>query len=80
MLINIYANRSLNDINQSPVFPWIITNYSENDYSTLLNDQNLIRPFGVPIEITGNERAENVLESIDEIEITGNERAENVDS
>ena len=49
MLINIYANRSLNDINQYPVFPWIITNYSEKDYKSLLNDKNLIRPFGVPM-------------------------------
>ena len=60
MLINIYANRSLNDINQYPVFPWIITNYSENDYSTLLNDQNLIRPFGVPMGMMDiTEGAEN---------------------
>ena len=49
MLINIYANRSLNDINQYPVFPWIITNYSEKDYNALLNDKNLVRPFGTPM-------------------------------
>ena len=49
MLINIYANRSLNDVNQYPVFPWIITNYSENDYNVLLNDKNIIRPFGTPM-------------------------------
>ena len=49
MMINIYANRSLNDVNQYPVFPWIITDYTESDYNKLLNDPNLIRPFGVPM-------------------------------
>lgn len=27
MILNIYSNRSYNDINQYPVFPWIITDY-----------------------------------------------------
>jgi len=27
MMLNIYGNRSYNDINQYPVFPWIITDY-----------------------------------------------------
>ena len=60
MLINMYANRSLNDINQYPVFPWIITNYKENDYNSLLKDENLIRPFGVPMGMMDiTEGAEN---------------------
>ena len=60
MLINIYANRSLNDINQYPVFPWIITNYKESDFNSLLKDQNLIRPFGVPMGMMDiTEGAEN---------------------
>lgn len=28
-VMNIYSNRSYNDINQYPVFPWIITNYTD---------------------------------------------------
>ena len=49
MLINLYASRSLSDVNQYPVFPWIITNYTEKDYNLLQKDQKLIRPFGVPM-------------------------------
>ena len=49
MLLNIYGNRSLNDINQYPVFPWIITNYTEKEVRILINEKNLIRPFEVPM-------------------------------
>ena len=60
MLINLYASRSLNDVNQYPVFPWIITNYTEEDYNLLLKDQALIRPFDVPMGMmTITEGAEN---------------------
>ena len=30
MWLNIYSNRSYNDISQYPVFPWIITNYEDS--------------------------------------------------
>ena len=60
MLSNMYASRSLNDVNQYPVFPWIITNYSEQDYNVLLKQQNLIRPFEVPMGMMDiTEGAEN---------------------
>ena len=60
MISNIYANRSLNDVNQYPVFPWIITNYTADNYNSLLNDKNLIRPFGVPMGMMNiTEGAEN---------------------
>ena len=60
MMVNIYANRSLNDVNQYPVFPWIITNYSESVYSKLLSDNKLIRPFGTPMGMMDiTEGAEN---------------------
>ena len=36
--MNVYSNRSYNDINQYPVFPWIITNYTDK---TLPNFENL---------------------------------------
>ena len=48
MLINIYANRSYNDINQYPVFPWIITDYI-SDKIPKINDEKFIRPLGTPI-------------------------------
>ena len=40
MRINLIANRSYNDINQYPIFPWIISKYDEkinnNNYSNKL--------------------------------------------
>ena len=48
MFCNIYSNRSLNDINQYPVYPWIITNYKDKEIS-IENNNNLIRPFGTPM-------------------------------
>jgi len=29
MWLNIYGNRSYNDISQYPVFPWILSNYED---------------------------------------------------
>ena len=45
MLLNIYGNRSYNDINQYPVFPWIITDYN----SKILPSIPPLRPFGLPM-------------------------------
>jgi len=42
-LLNLYANRSFNDINQYPVFPWISLEYGCEFLS------NKIRPFGIPM-------------------------------
>ena len=47
MFCNMYSNRSLNDINQYPVYPWIITNYTDKELS--LEKENTFRPFGVPM-------------------------------
>lgn len=32
MLLNKYGGRSFNDLNQYPVFPWIISNYDSNNF------------------------------------------------
>ena len=40
--MNIYSNRSYNDINQYPVFPWIITDYTSKVFPLL--DGNLNTP------------------------------------
>ena len=48
MLINIYANRSYNDINQYPVFPWIIIDY-ESEKFPKLNSEKLMRPLDTPM-------------------------------
>ena len=48
MLINIYANRSYNDLNQYPVFPWIITDYISEKFPKI-NSENLMRPLDTPM-------------------------------
>ena len=79
--INLLASRSYHDINQYPVFPWIITDYKSKEVPDLSLDNNhgpndccdydiKIRPFGCPmgmLEISENsrERAENYLINFD---------------
>ena len=45
MWLNIFANRSFNDISQYPVFPWILKNYIGND----INLDNDLREFDLPM-------------------------------
>jgi len=49
MWLNIYSGRSFNDLTQYPVFPWLITNYSdESQEITIKNDlRNLSLPIGM---------------------------------
>ena len=66
MILNIYSNRSYNDINQYPVFPWIITDY-ESKTLPPLDKENMIRPLCKPmgmIDFTedSKERKENYIE------------------
>ena len=46
MILNLYSNRSYNDINQYPVVPWIITDYSSQILST---NEKHIRQLGKPM-------------------------------
>ena len=48
MLINIYANRSLNDVNQYPVFPWILTDYKSDKFPEDIS-KDVIRPLDTPM-------------------------------
>ena len=43
--LNFYSNRSFNDINQYPVFPWITLDYETDSFSK----STKIRPFGTPM-------------------------------
>ena len=49
MWLNIYSGRSFNDLTQYPIFPWIITNYSdESNEISIKNDlRNLHLPIGM---------------------------------
>ncbi len=48
MFLNTIAGRTYNDLNQYPVFPWVLTNYedSEIDLSSPNNYRDLSRPIG----------------------------------
>jgi hypothetical protein len=43
MYLNIFANRSFNDLTQYPVFPWLFCNYNDNKKET----RNLSLPMGM---------------------------------
>ena len=49
MWLNIYSGRSFHDLNQYPVFPWIITNYNTNK----LNPEKDLRNLNLPIGMLG---------------------------
>nr|CAH8853482.1 unnamed protein product [Trichobilharzia regenti] len=48
MYLNTIAGRSYNDLNQYPIFPWVISNYdaSELDLSSPSNYRDLSKPIG----------------------------------
>lgn len=47
MYLNQAGNRSLNDLSQYPVFPWVLSQY---DHQTIdLDDQNVYRDLSKPI-------------------------------
>ena len=47
MYINIYSNRSFNDINQYPVFPWILIDYSSKNLPKEIPLRQLGTPMGM---------------------------------
>ena len=51
--LNLYANRSFNDINQYPVFPWILLDY----HSDSLPKTQILRPFGTPMGMLAFDKA-----------------------
>ena len=66
MWLNLYGNRSFIDLNQYPVFPWVITNYTNEDIDITL-DTNLRKleiPMGM-LEIDDNSknRKEDYIEN-----------------
>ena len=59
MLVNIYANRSYNDVNQYPVFPWIIIDYQSDEFPKDLSSKEVSRPLDTPMGmLTINSEAE----------------------
>ena len=64
MWLNIYAGRSFNDLTQYPVFPWLITNFSENEIDYKKDYRNLNLPMGMlALTEKGEIRKENFNET-----------------
>ena len=70
MWLNIYSGRSFNDLTQYPVFPWIITNYSEE--SKEISIKNDLRNLNIPMGMfalceKGELRKETFIETYESI-------------
>ena len=55
--MNIYSNRSYNDINQYPVFPWIITDYTSKLFPNLDTNLNTNKNIAANNNINNNNNA-----------------------
>ena len=77
MWMNIYGGRSLNDLTQYPVFPWIITDYSSDELN--LEEENTLRKLNLPMGMIDiNEKAEARKETfIDTYSLIKNDLKEN---
>ena len=72
MHLNTISGRSYNDINQYPVFPWILTDYKSDTLD--LNDESIYRDLSKPIGALNEDRFEIYSEryhTFDDPEIPG---------
>lgn len=58
MMLNTIAGRTYNDLNQYPVFPWILKDYTSEVLD--INDPNIFRDFSKPIGIQNPKHIEDV--------------------
>ena len=68
MWINIYGNRSYNDVAQYPIFPWLLLNHEDEKFDTLISNSNNIRDFHLPLGLMdfnekGKSRHEGYIET-----------------
>ena len=81
MWLNIFGNRSYNDISQYPIFPWVLRNYKDplkektensDDYDYQYRDMNL--PLGMmELDELGRKRTETFLETYETLKEDPNE-------
>ena len=70
MWLNIFSGRSFNDLTQYPVFPWLISNYSDDSPEISLKDdlRNLNVPMGmIAITEKGELRRDNFIEAYESL-------------
>ncbi len=58
MMLNTIAGRTYNDLNQYPIFPWILKDYTSNVLD--IKDSNVFRDFSKPIGIQNSKHIEDV--------------------
>jgi len=58
MMLNTIAGRTYNDLNQYPIFPWILKDYTSDILD--INDPNIFRDFSKPIGIQNPKHIEEV--------------------
>ncbi|CAD8175465.1 unnamed protein product [Paramecium pentaurelia] len=56
--VNKYGGRTYNDLNQYPIFPWVISNYVDFD----IQNKEHFRKLDIPIGAINQKRLENFLE------------------
>ena len=64
--LNVLSSRSLNDLSQYPVFPWILSNYTDEKLD--LNNPNNFRDLGRPIGAMNIERLNTLKEFMKEMD------------
>ena len=66
MIINTYAGRSYNDINQYPVFPWVLKDYVSHSIDLDTKDpeeqERIFRPLHLPIGAINDKKRSDALE------------------
>ncbi len=58
IMLNTIAGRTYNDLNQYPIFPWVLKDYTSEKLD--LNDPNVFRDFSKPIGIQNPKHIEEV--------------------
>ena len=58
MHLNVMSGRTFNDLTQYPLFPWILSNYDENEPTFLIKDY---RDLSKPVGALGQERLKILL-------------------
>ncbi|CAD8067855.1 unnamed protein product [Paramecium sonneborni] len=71
MLINKYSGRSFNDLNQYPIFPWVITDYKSKKID--LRNKEIYRDLEKMISTQNKERLENCKIRAESLKSTQNE-------
>jgi Beige/BEACH domain len=61
MTLNTYSGRTFNDINQYPIFPWVIQEYQTPTLDLKNPDESMFRKLDTPIGALNPKRLETYL-------------------